>query len=184
MGDFYPRRRTEPDMRTEFNNTMDGHGVEVAKKQPAVLRKMRRDERGNLIQCGCVNVLTKEADRDYFCPVCWGEKWIWDEIFIDVYKIVLRSDVGLSTREDIIAPGLLNIPFVIFYIRSSVTITDKDRVVELILDTEGIPVQPYQREFLYRIGTLIDFRSDNGRLEYWKLDCYAEQRKFLNGPQG
>jgi hypothetical protein len=171
-------------MRQEFNNTMDGHGVEVSKKQTAVLRKMRRDDDGNLTECPCVDSITREPDRDYFCPFCWGEGYYWDEEWIDVYKVILRSDVGLSSKEDLIAPGLINIPLVIFYTRSSVDVTDKDKVIELVTDTEGDPVQPYRREFLYRIGTPIDFRSDNGRLEYWKLDCYAEQRKFLNGPEG
>ena len=72
----------------------------------------------------------------------------------------------------------------IFYTRSSVPVTKADKVVELWTDTEGDVIRPYRRESLYRIGTPIDFRSDDGKLEYWKLDCYNEQRKFLNGPEG
>lgn len=208
---FYKdNKRTEPDMRGEFNATMDGIFPEIAKAQTQILRKMQRaptdaaedpkiakllrgrrqirdyyvPEQGYLVPCGCIDEVTKEADRDHFCPVCQGEGWLWDEIFIESYKRVLRSDVGLSTKEDVIEPGLTNIPLVIFYTRSSVPITKADKVVELWTDNEGQPIRPYRREAIYRIGTPIDFRSDNGRLEYWKLDCYNEQRKFLNGPEG
>ena len=202
--------RTEPDMREEFNATLDGVFPEIPKKQKHVLRKMKRvatdpvladpelikkfrgrkqiidhfvPEEGFLIPCACVDAIIREPDVDHFCPICQGEGWLWDEIFIDVYKVFLRSDVGLSTKEDLIKVGLTNIPLVIFYMRTSVLVTPVDKVIELVTDTEGKPIRPYIREFLYRIGTAIDFRSDNGRLEYWKLDCYAEQRKFLNGPK-
>ena len=49
------------------------------------------------------------------------------------------------------------------------------------LQNSGALVVPYKRKHLYRIGTPIDYRSDNGKLEYWKLDCFEEDRKFLNG---
>ena len=176
--------RTEPDMREEFNNMMDGKWPEIAKAQPIVLRKLRRDSAGKLVRCPCVDVLTGEADLDHFCPVCHGEGSLWDEHMYDGYKVVLRSDVGLASREDLIKPGLLNIPFVIFYMRSRVDITIEDKIVELVLNQAGKPVRPFKRDYLYRIGTPIDLRSDGGKLEYWKLDCYAEERKFLNGLEG
>jgi hypothetical protein len=182
---FYPTTGgTEPDMREEFNNMMDGKWPEVAKAQPIVLRKLRRDSSDELVPCPCVDILTGEPDLDHFCPVCHGEGYLWDEHLFDGYKVVLRSDVGLASREDLIKPGLLNIPFVIFYMRSSVDITIEDKVVELVLDRAGKPVRPFKRDYLYRIGTDIDLRSDGGKLEYWKLDCYAEERKFLNGLEG
>jgi len=177
---FYPGR-TEPDMRQELNNTLDGKWPEIAKKQPALLRKMRRDSYDNLIPCACVDELTHEPDRDTFCPICHGDGWIWDEVDVDIYRVILGSDVGQAIREEVIGPGLMNIPLMIFYMRSTVDITQDDKVVELVLTTEGIPVRPWQRKALYRISSAIDLRSDNGRLEYWKLDCYEEKHKFLNG---
>lgn len=175
---------SEPNMRQEMENTLDGSFPEITKKQIVVLRKMRRDSAGNLTQCPCVDILTKEPDLDTFCPICHGEAYIWDEIFMDAYKVVIRSSVGLAAKEEIFKAGLVNIPIVSFYTRFSTPVTSDDKVVELIVDNDGDPVRPYKREFLYRIGTLIDFRLDGGKIEYWKLDCYAEQRKFLNGPKG
>lgn len=210
--DFYKKaRRTEPDMRAEFNATMDGEFPEIAKKQSHIFRKMQRQatdpvvddttlerkfrgrtqiidwfvpEEGFLIPCACVDLITKEPDVDHFCPICQGERYLWDEIFIDTYKVDLRSDVGRSTKQDLIQPGLTNIPLMIFYTRSSVNVTRADKVVELWTDSAGDIIRPFRRRTLFRVGSTIDFRSDNGKLEYWKLDCYAEQRKFLNGPSG
>jgi len=172
--------RTEPNMRQELINFLDGKWPEIAKGQPAVLRKMRRNN-GILLGCPCVDLVTHEPDRDTFCPFCHGEGFFWDETFISVYRVVLGSDIGQAIREQIIPPGLMNVPLMVFYLRSSVSITPDDKIVELVRDEEGQPVRPYQREALYRISSALDLRSDKGRLEYWKLDCYKEEKKFLNG---
>lgn len=183
--DFWkPRLRTEPDMRQEMNNTLDGRFPEIAKGQQHVFRKMRLDANGNLIKCPCVDVLTGESDKDTYCPICMGEGNIWDEKFFAAYKVVLKSDVGNAQREFLIGPGIINIPIVVFYTREALDFSINDKIVEVIRDHEGNPVQPYRRSFVYRIDAAIDLRSDLGRIEYWKLTCYTEQRKFLNGPGG
>jgi len=182
--------RTEPDMREEMTNTLQGVYPEIAKKQTLVLRKMRTDDAGKLVECSCVDVLTGEPDKDTFCPVCFGERYVWDEILVDGYKQVIRSSVGLSTKESLIPPGLTNITFVSFFFEHDLPLNvfpkqvSPDKMVELMTDQAGKPIRPYERQTIYRIGTAIDFRADNGKLEYWKLDCYEEQVKFLNGPTG
>jgi hypothetical protein len=194
--------QTEADMRFEMEATLDGVFPEIAKAQTAVLRKMLRyvydadgevttdtagnpiqnDVTGTLVKCDCVDIVTGEPDLDVWCPVCGGEGYLWEEFFIKMYKVVIRSSVGLSSKEDLIAPGLLNIPLVSFFLKEKVPITENDKIIEMVIDHSGKMVRPYKRLRLYRIGTAIDFRSDGGKLEYWKLDCYSEQRKFLNGP--
>lgn len=206
---FYTTQGTEPDMRQEMINTLDGKFPEVAKKMVTVLRKMRRGTLevvqentenawvsggrsylwipgvGNdMLPCSCVDAVTKEPDKDHHCPICWGEGFLWDEFFFDSYKVVIKSEVGNALLEQLRGPGLITGPLVIFYTRYSEPITKQDKIVELILDDEGNPVKPYFRRELYRIGNAIDLRGDHGRLEYWKLDCYAEYRKFLNGTGG
>lgn len=194
MGDFWESRpssvssfgiiRTEPDIREELNRFLDGTWQEISKKQIALLRKMRRDDNENLIPCPCVDELTGEPDKDTFCAICHGEGKIWDEILVDVYSVELGSDIGKAIREDLIGPGLMNIPLMVFYMRSNVLVTKEDKMVELVRGQSGAPIRPYKRAQLYRINAEIDLRSDNGRIEYWKLDCYAEKRKFLNGLGG
>lgn len=211
---FYSSLRTEPDMRQEMINTLDGAYPEIAKKMPAVLRKMRRGTLeywpepneiedpwiewnaigkryrwligtgSDLLPCPCTDKVTKEPDKDHHCPICWGEGFLWDEVFFDVYKVNIKSEVGNALLQELRTPGLITGPLVIFYTRYSEPITKEDKVVELVLDEEGRPVKPYFRKELYRIGNAIDLRGDHGRLEYWKLDCYAEYRKFLNGTGG
>lgn len=174
----YQNTYTEPDMRQELINTLDGKFPEVSKRQIAVLRKMRRDINGNLTQCVCVDTLTHEPTKDHFCPYCHSMGYYWDEVFIDMYKV--ETNEG-SFREKLPSPGLINIPGVIFYLKASVDITKEDRIVEITLGIDGQPTRPYKRKTLYRIGALVDLRSDIGKLEYWKVNCYQEQYKFLNG---
>jgi hypothetical protein len=186
---LYPTSRTEPDMREELHATFDGVFPEIAKAQKALLRIMRKDSAGNLIKCACVDKLTQEPDKDTFCPTCFGEGYVWDEILVDAYKVIIQSSVGLGTRENLLKPGLTNIPVVSWYFRYNIPINligdiCPDKVVELHLNADGSIARPYRRQRVYRIGTAIDFRSDHGKIEYWKLDCFGEQVKFLNGPKG
>jgi hypothetical protein len=191
----YDTLRTEPDMRQELINTLDGAFPEIAKKQQFVLRKMQ-SANNKLVQCPCVDTLTGEPDRDHFCPVCMGEGVLWEETLIEGYQVVLGSSIGLAGKEQLSAPGNVNLRYSTFYFAYDLALnimTGKgkftkvyfpDKIVLLTTDASGSPVRPYQRERIYRIGTAIDFRSDNAKIEYWKIDCYEEQVKFLNSSTG
>lgn len=182
--------RTEPNMREEFINMMSGKFPEIRKRQKYVLRKMRTDSNNDLIECACIDILTLEPDKDIFCPICFGERYIWDEVSVEGYKQVIQASVGLATKENLIGPGLTNLAYVSFFFDYQLDLNlfpknvTPDKIVELVTNIAGSPVRPFQRNKIYRIGTAIDFRADGGKLEYWKLDCYEEQVKFLNGPQG
>jgi len=174
---------TEPNMREEFIHTMDGFYPEVAKKQTGLLRRMRRTtNNGLLIACGCVDSFTQEPDKDRWCPVCMGEGVLFDEELVTFYKTLEARPVANALRDTQIDPGLLNIPLVVFYIRYSAAITKDDKLIEITLDDNGDPVSPYVRRALYRIGTAWEYRSDNGKLEYFKVFTYREERKYLNAP--
>lgn len=181
MRRLYNLNKSEPNMRQELINTFAGKFPEEAKAQSGAIRRMRREDNGSLIECPCIDEVTKEPDVDKFCPICWGEGFIWDEMLLNIYKVIIRSSVGLATKEDVIEPGLVNIPMVSFFATYDLDVDKQDKIIELVLNKDGTPLIPYKRERLYRIGTAIDFRADNAKLEYWKLDCYEEQRKFLNG---
>ena len=84
-------------------------------------------------------------------------------------------------KETPISPGEVNVYIVSFYTSFESTLTEDDKIIELVLDPAGSPLIPYKREHLYHITTAIDFRSDNAKIEYWKYDCYEVKRKFLNG---
>lgn len=184
MTDFYKKRGTEADLRKEMHNTMYGGYPEIAKGQQHIFRKIRRDAVGAVIKCPCVDRVTGEPDKDIYCPICMGEGNLWDEEWLTAYKVLLRADVGNASRESLLTPGYINIPMSMFFTEEPKDFTTDDRIIELLRDHEGVPIKPYKRVYVYRIDAAIDLRSDDGRLEYWKLTCFVEQRKFLNGPGG
>jgi hypothetical protein len=173
---------TEPDMREEFINTMDGSSPEIAKGQVGLLRKMRRTSDGSLIPCGCVHNITKEPDKDRFCPICFGEGYLWDEASIKFYRVYKESDAANVEKDQLRKPGLINQPFVVFYVRYDAEITKQDKIVEIELNDDGTASDPMRRKRLFRIGNLWDYRADNGKLEYFKVFTYHEDVKHLNAP--
>ena len=181
---FYGSSTTgsEPDMRQEIINTLDGSSPEVAKSQPGLLRDMRRDSDGNLTACPCVDSITGEPDKDRFCPICFGEGWMWDEEALTFYKIYEGSDTMNVQKDKLTKPGLINQPFVIFYVRYSADITKEDKIIELVLDDDGSSSTPMQRRRVFRIAQLWEYRADNGKLEYFKAFCYLDNVKHLNAP--
>jgi hypothetical protein len=110
-------KRSEIDLRQEMERLLDGQHPEITKKQVAVLRKFRRNTSGAKIPCSCVDLVTHEPDKADFCPFCWGEGWLFDEVFVDIFKVVLLGDVKNATREEYIKPITANIPIYKFYLR-------------------------------------------------------------------
>lgn len=171
---------TEPDLRSEMEHLLDGSFPEISKKQIGLLRKMRTPLSAN--KCSCVNPITLESDKDHYCPYCMGEGQYWDEEFIDIYRVVKQSDVGLSDQHQPMRAGDVTVPLVVFYIRASIELSKNDRIIEMELDMDGELIRPYRRRGIYKISTLGDMRLDNGRLEYWKAACSNMNYRFLNGP--
>jgi len=182
---YYPSSSvtTEPDMRQEFINTLDGKHPEIAKAQTGLIRQMRRTSSGLLISCSCVDSLTREPDRDRFCPICFSEGKIWNEELITFYRVPINSDVNNAQLNSSFSAGYVNAGLAVFYIRYSAGITRYDKLVELELDVEGDPVSPYNRIALYRIEAVWDYRSDEGKLEYYKIFAHEEKPKYLNAPE-
>lgn len=174
--------QSEPNLRVEMNNTIDGNFPEIAKGQTLVIRSMRRDSNNKLIKCPCVDILTGEPDKDTFCPICFSEGYLWDEVWAKGYTRIIRSSVDLAgSKEELIGPGTTNIHLASFFLKAEVDVTQEDKIVIISLNKDGSVVEPHKREKIYSIITLIDFRSDNGKLEYYKIDGHEEQYKFLNG---
>jgi hypothetical protein len=181
--DYYSTStRSEVDMRQEFINTMSGKFPELPKGQTGLLRRVRRTSSGKLIECPCVDNITREPDKDTYCPICMGMSYLWDESYILFYKTVEGVDrtIGLSLQPT--QPGLLTGEIVVFYVRYDVSLDEKDFIVEINLDTEGEPVTPLTRTRLYRIAKVWEFRADYGRIEYKKIYVQKDNTKYLNAP--
>lgn len=178
------KRRTEIDSRQEMINSIEGVYPETVKAQRAVLRKMRRDINNQLIKCSCVDRITQEPDKDNFCPFCFGDGNLWDEVFMDIIPHFIEQSNSQVKGEDLTQAGLHNISLMVFYTRYSEIITKDDKVVQLVLTNEGKITDPPKRNKIFRIVRPVDYRLESGRLEYWKLSCFEEEVRFLNGVNG
>jgi len=159
----------EIDLREEFRRLLYGFGQELPKGQKGILRRMRIDDDGNKIQCSCVDELTHEPDKDFACPYCLGEGYYWDEEWITYYKTLVSSNEGLVRKNQLEKGGITNIPFAFFYLEYQVSPTVYDRIIEVERELSGDPNTPYVRSALFGISTAQSFRSDQGRIEYWRL---------------
>jgi len=164
----------EVDLRQEFEELLYGSTTEVAKGRPGILRRMRKDTGGNLVVCPCVDEKTNEPDRDSFCQYCWGEGYLWDEEEVVYYKMLVSSHEGLVRKRVPMKAGVSNVPFTFFYLESYVLPEPQDKIVEITLAQDGGTTVPFYRNGVYRISTAEDFRSDNGRIEYWRIATTKE----------
>jgi hypothetical protein len=171
----------EIDLRTEMNHTILGTNCppEIGKGQPGLLRKFRQDSNGEKILCHCVDKVTGEATRESRCSTCLGEKYLWDEEHVDFYVSTVETESQLADRENLRMDAVHNTPFFVFHIPAQYDLTDGDKIVRLVLDREGNPVQPLKRRDVYRLAALRDMRLDNGRLEFWKAEGYKDNIKHL-----
>lgn len=169
----------EADLRQELYEMFHGGPFEIPKAHKVILRRARRDDSGAIIPCSCVDPLTKEPDQDNRCPFCLGLGCMWDEEWVHTRKVVVRGDTGALTRQDRhLPPGILNAPACVFYLKYEVMPTYYDRIIEPVLKEDGSVKTPYVRRKVYKPHTLVDHRSDNGRIEYWALYC-AENEAIL-----
>lgn len=171
LGDdgLWPVSGSEIDLRQEFHDLLYGSATEIAKGRPAILRRMRRDESGNLVRCPCVDSKTNEPDQDTPCQYCWGEGYLWDEEWVIIYKQVVSSARAAPRLPQEYKPGVAWIPLEYIYMEYFVNPTRFDKYIEVALDEEGAPVVPYKREAKYNISLPQYLRADNGRIEYWRL---------------
>jgi hypothetical protein len=172
--------QTEPNMRNELENTLDGKYPEIAKGHNVLLRKMRVNSSNVPTECPCRDETTGEPDKNIFCPVCYGHGYLFDEEYVKTYKTLEATNDAFLNK--LMPPGMFNIPAVIFYLRYSDTINIFDKIVEVQLDDDGSVTEPINRLTVYTINNAWKYRSDNGKLEYWKLYTHKEDVKYLNPP--
>lgn len=168
----------EISIRQELLNTLNGSMQEIAKAEQGIWRKMRQDANGKLINCPCVDAITGEPDRDYYCPVCLNEKYLFDELLIQFYRVQHTSDKGLKSVD----VGLVNTMDCVFYIQSDINISDSDKIIQINLDDEGNLVKPIKRIQVWQLTEVVKLRLDNGRVEFRKAFARIEDVKYLNTP--
>ena len=162
---------TEADLRHELNSLFFGDGYEIPKAHSVLLRRMRRS--GNdLIECPCVDKLTREPDIDHRCEYCLGEGYLWDEEWLSTRSVVIGSTTNkLVFKTQHLEPGQINAEVKVFFMEYDVQPSWYDRIVELYSDQEGKPAVPYRRYRIYRPQTIQPLRSDHGRVEFFAVWC-------------
>ncbi len=159
---------SELDLRDEMNQLLYGSAGEVAKGKVGLLRKMRKDDDGELIRCPCRNEVTDEPDRDYFCRYCHGHGYFWDEYEIVYYK----NDDSFRKIEGKVQEYEGDM----FFLEYFQDLSPSDFIVEVVLDNEGVPVQPVQRLKVYDIISADQFRADYGRVEFWQIRAKFQRK--------
>lgn len=160
----------ELDLRLEMEAFLSGDRGETSKQSKFLIRRMRRDSNNDLIACACLNPLTKEPDQEHQCPFCLGEGYYWDEpAFVTGYKMPAEAKSRLQAQRVALQPGQIPVFNKIFFIRYDQPLHRDDKIIELKLDSEGRPTLPYKRNMIHRIESLIEYRSDFGRLEFYVL---------------
>lgn len=160
----------ELNLRKEIEMFLLGGGGETPKASQFVLRIMRRNSDNTLIPCQCLSTMTKEPDQEHQCPYCLGEGHLWDEpTLVRGYKMPAEAKSRLQAQRTGLQPGEMATFNKVFFLLYDQPITKEDKVVELKLDTEGRPSIPYRRNSIHRIESLIDYRSDFGRTEFWAV---------------
>lgn len=166
-------RSTEIDLRENFNQLLFGPGIKHS--HLIFVRHARIDEQGNKVRCNCVDTLTKEAAPEKHCNYCLGEGFLWDEKAYKVFSTLVGVEGGKANRTRRISPGEMKTEYKLFYFKYDTNLSYKDKLVEIRLDEEGAPYIPYTRETIYKIETIQEYRSDNGRIEYIAVYCREEK---------
>jgi len=173
---------TEPDVRQEFLNLLYGNYPEIAKGHYVVLRRLQRDSNNEKIKCSCFDELG-EVDKDIFCPICWGVGYLWTEEWLLTYSwYANRNDASNAFLNQILPPGMMDVPAKIFCAEYDCDIKEDDRIFEVSLNVEGNVITPVFREEAFKVIYSYPYRLDTGRIEYFKLFVHSEKLKYLNPP--
>lgn len=168
----------EINLRNELLSMFYGTAQEIAKSHKALLRRIRLDDKGERIKCPCVDSVTNEPDTDYYCPVCLGERYLWDEYLLNCYLVADTSIQSVKSK----AVGLVTTHDGYIYLQYDIVVKIWDKIADLNLDLEGVPVQPIKRIRVWQITNVLDYRADNGKMEFIKLTVREEDVRYLNAP--
>jgi hypothetical protein len=168
----------ELDLRSEFETLIYGGSGEIPHKKRVLIRRFRLED-GDKTPCVCLESVTREGALE--CQYCLGEGYYWDEEFSDCYSSFLGADSGQGNRKRNLSPGILRTDYKIFYFKYDKDIKYTDKIVELKLDIEGSAVVPYIRQAIYSPQTIVENRSDYGKLEFFSIYC-REQDAIREDP--
>lgn len=161
------------DVRQELNDLIEGNGVSSPKGHWILLRRMELAQR-----CSCLldssGKYGKEADSN--CNVCDGSGWVYDDELHMVRRVVVVSGQALSALEIQTDFGVLQVPFVMYYLQHYTHPHERDEIIEIETTSEGRPVRPFKRLEYFDINMAEPLRDHNGRIEYYR--CGVKKKEL------
>ena len=169
LSDLYINTTTggELDLRDWMDQILFGTINGIKHGHPIILRKFRRAN-NKRVSCTC---LDEAGSPSPTCPYCDGEGFLWDESWVWSYTHLASSEGGKPNITQRQPYGTIRIDTRVFYFRYDTAIHPLDKLVMVQMDSDGTPVAPYVRTSIYKIGTIEEHRSDNGRIEFISVYC-------------
>lgn len=168
--------RKELDLRKELNRFMFGAPDEIAKGALVVLRRMKRIEgidspvtEKDLLPCSCKDPTENEPEIN--CDICDGEGYLFDDIVVPGYK-TNRFEYQDIEKYKMWGKNTTSMSF--FYVEYFDMISRFDKIIEPVTDRDGILITPLRVLFEHNVHMAERFRSDYGRIEYWRLSCFGQ----------
>lgn len=157
------------DLRRELQDILFGSSVESAKGHKIILRRMRKTN-GNKIACDCVDSITHEPDKDYYCQNCRGLGYLFDEELVTTYRMSVRWMRNASTAITQMGLGEVDPDMMAYFFEYTVAPTIDDYIVTIELDAAGKPTIPYKRTEIIKPHNVYAHRlDDGGRVEFYVI---------------
>jgi hypothetical protein len=164
---FYPNCfGKEIDLRIELATILYGSDNTCVHSYPVLYRRL------STTRCTCWNNVTHEGDPR--CPYCFGAPYLFSEEVINVRSIIDAPIYGksLSTLDANIQA--MHIPSALFYADYTTNPKIGDFIISIKLDNEGRIFEPIQKIRKWKNNLVEHMRSDNGRVEFYRISCVLE----------
>lgn len=148
------------DLRTEFNELIDGKSGFAGIGQIMVLRKMDPDN-----FCVCYDEVQGSS---YDCKYCLGETYQWTENYIRGYftQTFGRSLVATSSVHQLTPVGYMDKDRSLIYLKFDEAPKTGDAIFRIELNDDGNPYYPISRIEKWRIVNVEDKRYDGAKIAY------------------
>ena len=156
------------DLRTEFNNLIDGFSGFDGIGQILVLRAM------SSAFCVCWDAIQGSSSD---CKYCEGETYSWEETYHRAYftQTFGRGITGAREQSILESPGYMDEGKALVYMKVSAAPTAGDKIFRVRLNDEGSLYYPIERIEKWKINAVEDKRYDKARLAYYICLCEREE---------